>query len=56
MTSSEIVRELLIWQQEDTVFGFGDLQYFMYLKKLNKYYNIKDSKYYLNDIDEKGKT
>ena len=50
MTSSEIVRELLIWQQEHTVYGFGDSQYFMYLKKLNEYYEIRDSKYYLNEL------
>jgi len=51
-TENEIVRNLLIWQDEDTVYGFGDLQYFQYLKKMNKYYTISDSKYFLN---KKGK-
>ena len=53
LTENQIVRELLIWQQKDTVYGFGDLQYFQYLKKLNNYITVKDSLYYLN---EAGKT
>jgi len=53
LTSNEIVGELLIWQKANTVYGFGDIQYFMYLKKLNKYYEIRDSKYYLNAIAKK---
>ena len=52
-TIKEIVRELLIWQHNDTVYGFGDLQYFQYLKKLNTYFSVKDSLYYLNEL---GKT
>ena len=52
-TADEIVEHLLIWQQEETVYGFGDLQYFMYLKRLNKYYEIRNSRYYLNDIGKK---
>ena len=52
-TSDEIVQELLIWQEENTVYGFGDIQYFMYLKRLNEYYKIRDSKYYLNDVAKK---
>jgi len=53
LNENEIVRELLIWQQSETVYGFGDVQYFQYLKKLNKYITVKDSGYYLNDA---GKT
>ncbi len=53
LTENEIVRNLLIWQQQETVYGFGDLQYFEYLKKLNKYIKKNDSKYYLNNF---GKT
>ncbi len=53
LTENEIVRELLIWQQAETVYGFGDLQYFQYLKKLNNYITVKDLRYYLN---EAGKT
>ncbi len=50
LTENEIVNILLIWQQEDTIYGFGDLQFFLYLKRINKYYKIKDSRYYLNDF------
>jgi hypothetical protein len=53
LTENEIIRTLLIWQSAETVYGFGDMQYFQYLKKLNKYYKIEDSKYYLNNF---GKT
>jgi hypothetical protein len=52
LTSTKIVKNLLIWQANETVYGFGDLQYFQYLKKLNKYYKISNSIYFLN---EKGK-
>ncbi|NOR29154.1 MAG: DUF1835 domain-containing protein [Lutibacter sp.] len=45
----EIVKNLLIWQQEETVYGFGDMQYFQYLNKLEKYYTIKEEKYLLNE-------
>ena len=53
LTSNEIVRSLLVWQKDNTLYGFGDIQYFMYLKKLNGYYEIKDSKYYLNAVADK---
>mgnify|MGYP000869268107 FL=1 len=53
LTENEIVRNLLIWQQQETVYGFGDLQYIQYLKKLNKYVIKKDSKYYLNNFGKK---
>ena len=53
-STNEIIQKLLIWQLENTVYGFGDLQYFMYLKLLNKHFLIKDDKYYLNEIG-KGK-
>lgn len=49
LSDSEIVKNLLIWQEKETVYGFGDLQYFMYLKRLESYYNIVDKKYYLNE-------
>jgi len=48
-SEKEIVKNLLIWQQNETVYGFGDLQYFLYLNKLEKYFIIKDEKYYLNE-------
>ena len=31
---NEIVRKLLIWQHNETVYWFEDLQYFQYLKKI----------------------
>ncbi len=55
LSAIEIVQKLLIWQQEHTVYGFGDVQYFMYLKKLNRYFEIRDSKFYLNKVGEKIK-
>jgi len=53
LTSEKIVQKLLFWQNKNTVYGFGDLQYFMYLKGLNKYCLIKDGKYYLNEIGKR---
>lgn len=53
LTEKEVVRELLNWQKEETVYGFGDLQYFKYLEKLHPFYSIKNDYYYLND---KGKS
>lgn len=47
-TEKQIIRTLLIWQQKETVYGFGELQYFNYLKQLKKYVEIKESKIYLN--------
>lgn len=49
-TATEIVAKMLEWQKLNTVYGFGDLQYFTYLKELNNYYNIKNNKYYLNKL------
>ena len=34
LTENEIIRTLLIWQSAETIYGFGDLQYFQYLKIL----------------------
>ncbi|MFK5958280.1 MAG: DUF1835 domain-containing protein [Lutibacter sp.] len=49
LSEVEIVKNLLIWQKEETVYGFGDMQYFLYLNKLENYYSIKEYKYYLNE-------
>ena len=48
LTKKEIIRTLLIWQKQHTVYGFGDLQLLTYLEKLQKYYAIKDDMYVLN--------
>ena len=53
LTEVEIIRELLIWQQQETVYGFGDLQYALELKKLKNYYTIKDTKYFVTPEGEK---
>lgn len=49
----EIVRAMLIWQKKETVYGFGDLQYFKSLEKLHPFYEIKNEHYYLNDMGKK---
>jgi len=49
LSAVEIVKNLLTWQQNETVYGFGDMQYFLYLNKLEKQYSIKENKYYLNE-------
>ncbi|QCX37028.1 DUF1835 domain-containing protein [Aureibaculum algae] len=52
LTKNQIVREMLLWQRTETVYGFGDLQYVNYLDNLNAYYTMNDENYQLN---EKGK-
>ena len=49
LSEKEIVLNLLKWQDEETVYGFGDVQYYLYLKKLEQYYTIKEELYYLNE-------
>jgi len=49
----KIVKQLLIWQKNETVYGFGDLQYFRLLKNLKKYYTNKNDVILLNN---KGKS
>ena len=48
-TKRDIIKELLFWQRNETVYGFGDLQYEMYLDRLHLFYEIKNDSYYLND-------
>lgn len=50
---NSIVNELLLWQQKETVYGFGDSQYFLYLKKLGDYYTIKNEMIILNNKGKK---
>ncbi len=49
---NKIVRQLLIWQQKETVYGFGDMQYFRTLKKLKIFYTDDNDVILLN---KKGK-
>ena len=44
----DILKGLLQWQQKETVYGFGDLQYALYLEKLKDYYDIDQNQYKLN--------
>ncbi len=50
LTKKDLIKKLLLWQQEKTVYGFGDLQYQMALEKLKTYYIIKNQKYILNEM------
>jgi len=52
LTKKELIKNLLVWQKKETVYGFGDVQYQLALDKLKAYYTIKNRKYMLND---KGK-
>ncbi len=45
---SEIIRTLLNWQKMSTVYGFGDLQFEICLKKLKNCYSIVNELYSLN--------
>ncbi len=47
-TEREIIKEMLLWQKNETVYGFGDRQYSKYLENLSPFYAIKDGHYYLN--------
>lgn len=49
LSEKEIIKELLNWQRKETVYGFGDLQYALKLKKLSKFYEIKDGLYHLKN-------
>lgn len=52
LKKDKIIKEMLFWQQKETIYGFGDLQYSYYIDKLNEYYCLNDESYQLN---EKGK-
>jgi len=48
----DLLKELLHWQKENTVYGFGDLQYKNYIKKLGDFLVFENEKINLN---KKGK-
>lgn len=52
LSKKDLIKKLLIWQQKETIYGFGDLQYSLKLDKLKKYYFMKNNYFVLN---EKGK-
>lgn len=47
LTKNKIIRALLLWQKESTVYGFGDLQYVRKLKNLGDYYHVRNNEYFL---------
>ncbi|NOQ91744.1 MAG: hypothetical protein GQ552_03400, partial [Flavobacteriaceae bacterium] len=49
---NQIIKQLLVWQQKETVYGFGNMQYFWLLKKLKLYYTDENDVILLNN---KGK-
>lgn len=53
LNKNQIVRDMLIWQRTETVYGFGDLQYFNYLEKMSDYFSINNEIYCLNDMGKK---
>lgn len=50
LLENEIIKKVLSWQANETIYGFGDLQYASYLKNLQPYYTIYDSKFHLNKL------
>ena len=48
----DLIKQLLHWQKEHTVYGFGDVQYQNYIKKLNDFILIENGRMKLN---KKGK-
>ena len=51
-TKISLIQKILSWQQKETVYGFGDVQYNLILDKMNGLVQIKEEIYYLSD---KGK-
>lgn len=45
----QIVKQLLVWQKKETVYGFGDMQCFWLLKKLKFYYTDENDVILLNN-------
>jgi len=52
-TEKEIIHQLLIWQNSDTVYGFGDSQFVLALKELKRYYFVEEGFLKLNDLGKK---
>ena len=50
---NKIIKEILIWQQKETVYGFSDIQYRRYFKKLKPYYINKNDVVLINKEGEK---
>lgn len=49
---NELIKELLLWQKEQTVYGFVNIQYNNYIKKLSDFILVENSRMKLN---KKGK-
>jgi len=46
----KIIKKLLIWQKKETIYGFSDLQYTLYLKKLEPFYYKEKEVFKLNKL------
>jgi len=55
LNENEIISKLLLWQNEKTVYGFGDLNYFLALKKLSDYYVVEEGLFHLNNSGKNSK-
>lgn len=47
LTKTELVKQLLHWQQMDTVYGFGDSQYYQYIDALHEFLEVENDVYVL---------
>jgi len=48
-TKKRLISSMLLWQEENTVYGFGDMQYEICLANLNHYYEFKNDTFILNN-------
>ncbi len=52
-TKKQMINEILLWQKEETVYGFSDVQYGLILKKLQHFYFVEKGILKLNDLGKK---
>ncbi len=50
LTKKDLLHQLLTWQREKTVYGFGDLQYDKMIDHLKPYYDVEDTIYVINKL------
>jgi len=48
LTKNEIILRMIKWQKEESIYGFGDLQYALYLKRLDDLYFTDKNIFKLN--------
>jgi len=54
-TEKQIINEMLLWQKEETVYGFADIQYSHIFKKLKDFYTEEKGILKLNETGKKIK-